>query len=314
MADRSASPAWPTAGIPHYRNTVLPARRQPLRGRRQLSWPLVRMWRGQWSEAASLATAVVERTAGQSMSRLMALLALGRLRLRRGDPGVANMLNEAQALAAPSGSLQRLGPTCAARTQAAFTRGDLAAVRAEVAAALPLAQAKRHPWFIGELAYWQWRTGGADEPPAHCAVHFALQISGQWRADVWHALGCPFEQARARRGQHRSAPGGAGPLRHPGRAAGCRRPASTDTRRRRAGPCSAAYAPARAAPPLRPDQRRDDRAVVDGPRPAQRGHRRAPAPFGAHGRPPRRGRAGQAGRRIAAGCGTAEGWLTTGGA
>lgn len=181
---------------------------------------LVRMWRGEWAEAATLASAVVERTAGQGMSRLMVLLALGRVRLRRGDPGVAEVLDEAQARAAPSGTLQRLGPTCAARAEAAFARGDLAAVRAEVAAALPLAQAKRHPWFIGELAYWQWRASGAalaqadhaddaddadnafcadDAYHADCAEPYPLQISGRWQvaADAWQALGCPLEQARA---------------------------------------------------------------------------------------------------------------------
>lgn len=160
---------------------------------------LVRMWRGRWSEAATLASAVVERTTGQGMSRLMALLALGRVRLRRGDPGSAEALDEALAMAAPSGTLQRVGPTCAARAEAAFARGDLPAVHAEVAAAMPLAQAKGHPWFIGELAYWRWRAGGPAQPPADCAEPYARQISGQWQAaaDAWQALGCPFEQARA---------------------------------------------------------------------------------------------------------------------
>ena len=114
----------------------------------------------------------------------MALLTLGRVRLRRDNPGVAEVLDEAQAMAAPSGTLQRLGPSCAARVEAAFARGYLAAVRAEVAAASPLAQTKRHPWFIGELAYWQWRAGVAAEsalfldcyPRRHW--HAALPMAG----------------------------------------------------------------------------------------------------------------------------------------
>ena len=69
---------------------------------------------------------------------LRALLALGRVRLRRGDPGVAKVLDEAQAMAAPSGTLQRLGPSCAARSEAAFARGDLAAARRLAGAGLPL--------------------------------------------------------------------------------------------------------------------------------------------------------------------------------
>jgi len=157
------------------------------------------MWRGEWDEAATQAGAVIDRTQGQGMGRLMALLALGRVRLRRGDPGVAEVLEEALAMAAPSGTLQRLGPTHAARAEAAFARGDLAAVQAELAAALPLAQDKQHPWFIGELAYWRWRCGDLSAPPEGAAEPFALEMAGHWRAaaDAWAALDCPFEQARA---------------------------------------------------------------------------------------------------------------------
>jgi DNA-binding CsgD family transcriptional regulator len=75
----------------------------------------------------------------------------------------------------------------------------LIAVQAEVAAALPLAERKRHPWFIGELAYWRWRAGGSAVPPSDCASPYSLQITGQWQAaaQAWQALGCPYEQARA---------------------------------------------------------------------------------------------------------------------
>lgn len=160
------------------------------------------MWRGRWDEAATIATTTLQRTAGNGISRLMALLALGRLRVRRGDPGAAEVLDEALAMAGPSGTLQRVGPTYAARAEAAFACGDLAVVHAEVAAALPLAQAKAHPWFLGEMAYWGWCAGtarGGVAPPPGCAEPYALQLSGQWRAaaQAWQALHCPYERARA---------------------------------------------------------------------------------------------------------------------
>ena len=160
---------------------------------------LCRMLRGAWDEAAALALEVMARAGTLEMSRLMALLALGRLRARRGDPGAAEVLDEALALAAPSQTLQRVGPTRAARAEVAFMRGDMAAVRAEVAAGLPLAQAKGHPWFIGELAYWGWRAGDIDVSPIGAAEPYALEVAGRWReaAAAWLALGCPYEQARA---------------------------------------------------------------------------------------------------------------------
>ena len=124
----------------------------------------------------------------------MALLTLGRLRLRRGNPGVAEVLDEAQAMAAPSGTLQRLGPSCAARVEAAFARGYLAAVRAEVAAASPLAQTKRHPWFIGELAYWQWRAGVA----AESALFLDCHPRRHWHAALTMAGVCAAPRIAAR--------------------------------------------------------------------------------------------------------------------
>lgn len=186
----------------HLREAVALASAHELDNSRDYSgaWlSLCLMWRGRWDEAATVASATLQRTTGTDMSRLMALLALARLRVRRGDPGAAEALDEALAMAAPSGTLQRVGPTHAARAEAACARGDLAAVAAEVAAALPLAQAKAHPWFIGELAYWRWRAGGAAQAPAGCAEPYALQITGRWQAaaDAWQALGCPYEQARA---------------------------------------------------------------------------------------------------------------------
>ncbi len=160
---------------------------------------LCRVLSGHWDEAAGFASAVVSSEHDSSMSRLMALLALGRLRTRRGDPGADAVLGEALTLASGSGTLQRLAPTACARAEAAFERGDLQQVRVEVERALPLARAKGHPWFVGELTYWLARAGGDIGPADDAAEPWFLQRTGRWydAAIAWAALGCPYEQARA---------------------------------------------------------------------------------------------------------------------
>jgi DNA-binding CsgD family transcriptional regulator/energy-coupling factor transporter ATP-binding protein EcfA2 len=160
---------------------------------------LVRLARGDWHEAGSLADAVLQRESSSEMSRLMAWLALARLRARRGDPGVAEALAAAERLAAPSATLQRLAPTAATLAEAAMLQGEPARAAAAVRAALPLAQAKGHAWFVGELAYWGWRAGIIDAAPVGCAEPWALQIGGRWReaAAAWQALDCPYHQAQA---------------------------------------------------------------------------------------------------------------------
>ena len=160
---------------------------------------LCTLHQGHWTEAAELAADLVAHPGVSAISRMMALLALGRLRLRRGDPGVDGALGEALVLAGASDTLQRIAPVRAARAEAAFARGDLTACASEAQAALPLALRHRHACFIGELAYWCWRAGALTQAPPDCAEPFAAQIEGRWQdaASAWQQLGCPYEQARA---------------------------------------------------------------------------------------------------------------------
>lgn len=154
---------------------------------------------GRWDEAATDALHVTSQAGRADIAMLMASVALARLRLRRGDPGLDETLATARRLGEPSGTLQRLAPCASLVAEAALHRGDPAAAVAAVQAVLPLARAKGHPWFVGELAYWLWRAGEPVDGLEGCAEPYALQIAGRWQAaaEAWQRLGCPFERARA---------------------------------------------------------------------------------------------------------------------
>ncbi len=160
---------------------------------------LTRLYQGRWDDAGNHATAVVECPNYSLVSQVMALVALGRLRARRGDPGADSALDEALDLAQQTNTLQRLAPVRAARAETAWFAGDLKRVAAEVMAAYELAASHRHRWHVGEFSFWRWQTGEEIVPPRWCAAPFALQISGDWRgaADAWQDLNCPYEEARA---------------------------------------------------------------------------------------------------------------------
>jgi len=165
-----------------------------------LSWEaLVRLYLGRWAEAEESARRVVARRGTAVISRIMALVALGRLKVRRGDPDAGEVLDEALALALPTGTLQRLAPVRAARAESAWLAGDLERAREEARAALDLAIAKRHPWFTGELLFALARAGETVDAPEWIARPFALQISGRWEeaAAEWRVRGCPYESAQA---------------------------------------------------------------------------------------------------------------------
>ena len=156
----------------------------------------VHLYRGRWAEVAPLARRALATTS--NISQITGAIALGRLRARRGDPGVWEVLDEALELAEPGGHLQRLGHVRAARAEAAWVAGDLERAAEEARAVYPLALEKRHLWFAGELAYWQWKAGALDDAPDWIAKPYRLQLDGAAAAaaESWRALLCPYEAAR----------------------------------------------------------------------------------------------------------------------
>jgi len=160
---------------------------------------LTRLYQGRWSEAGEAARPIATNPHASPISRIMALVALARLRTRRGDPEAAAALDEALELATRTQTLQRLGPVHAARAEAAWLADDHPRALVEARAAWALAVHHQHPWHTGELAFWRRRGGERVRLPTFAAPPFAWQVRGDWRraAAAWERLGCPYERARA---------------------------------------------------------------------------------------------------------------------
>jgi DNA-binding CsgD family transcriptional regulator len=156
-------------------------------------------YQGRWPEATSAASSVLRHPTAATISRIMALLALGRVRARRGDPEIWSVLDEALEWAGQTATLQRLGPVQAARAEAAWLAGHPERTLLEAQATYELALDHQHPWFVAELAYWQWKAGALVTLPTCAAQPYALQLRGEWAAaaEAWSALNCPYEAARA---------------------------------------------------------------------------------------------------------------------
>ena len=160
---------------------------------------LTDVFTGDWRAATAAADDILQRRDVEALTRVMALLAVGRLRARHGDPGAREALDEALALAEPTHSLQRLGPVRTARAEAAWLSGDRQGARSEAEAAFALALERQHDWLAGELGYWLRRSGAEVDLPAWVAEPFRLEAEGSFQAAAaaWRALGCPYEEARA---------------------------------------------------------------------------------------------------------------------
>ena len=150
--------------------------------------------RGQWDEAVRLAEAGLD---AHMPTRCTALMLLGRVLVRRGQPDAASLLGPAWELAVTVNELQRTGPVAAARAEAAWLNGDHAAVHDIAAPVYEEAARLGDQAHEAELGYWLAKAGHPVLP--HGDHPYAVQAAGRWReaAALWKAAGCPYEHAAA---------------------------------------------------------------------------------------------------------------------
>jgi DNA-binding CsgD family transcriptional regulator/tetratricopeptide (TPR) repeat protein len=154
---------------------------------------------GRWDEATEFAERALARPGTLPLARLEALVVRGRVRARRGDPGVWPPLEEALLIAQPTDELQQIGPVAAARAEAALLAGEPETVAPATEVAYELGLQRRSPWLLGELAMLRSRAGIDEPAPEAVAEPYALAAAGQWQAAAarWTEIGCPYEAAEA---------------------------------------------------------------------------------------------------------------------
>jgi ATP/maltotriose-dependent transcriptional regulator MalT len=159
----------------------------------------LRLRQGAWDAAEQEIWHLFRVPVLSEVTRLVALMTVGQVGARRGDPDASALLDEALALADRSGKLLRLGPLRAVRAEAALLQGDSARAREEVQPVRDLVFSRGNRWQQGEFAWLLWQAGDRDVPSDGLAAPYALLIDGDWAraAAAWHDLGCPYEEASA---------------------------------------------------------------------------------------------------------------------
>lgn len=156
--------------------------------------------RGLWDEAEELAARPLPDAVAGEGFRLIAMGVLGRLRVRRGEPGGLALLTEAYGYEESARS--EVGWMARGRTalaEHAWLSGDHQAVADLLQPVLQEAIELGEPWWLGEVSFWLWRVGALDRPPAGMAHPYALLLAGRWQDahDAWLDMGCPYDAARA---------------------------------------------------------------------------------------------------------------------
>jgi DNA-binding CsgD family transcriptional regulator len=156
----------------------------------------LRLYQGRWEDLSRDCEPYLD--SAQPGLRWGALLAVGRMQVRRGQPGGDAILRQAETLAEDMAELQRLGPVAAARAESAWLRGDLSEVRRVVEPAYREARELDAVAIESELGFWLSRAGGEIAPPQG-AHPYAVLARGESRdaARAFGSVGAPYERALA---------------------------------------------------------------------------------------------------------------------
>ncbi|HMK12971.1 MAG TPA: helix-turn-helix transcriptional regulator, partial [Acidimicrobiales bacterium] len=154
---------------------------------------------GRFDEAVETAKAVFAIDESSRRHRVWPLVAMARVRSRRGEANALELLDEALVVAERLEEPQLICPTRAARAEAAWLTGDLDLGAKEARVGLDLVPPSTRSWLASELALWLSRCG---EPPASTeglTEPFRLHVEGQHAraAALWHERGCVYDEADA---------------------------------------------------------------------------------------------------------------------
>ena len=152
---------------------------------------------GLWDDAVTDTATVLSLSDLAPLTRCYALWLLGRIRVRRGDPGASEVLHESLALATEADEAQFILPNRLAMAEQCWLDGDVAAATAHVESVLPLVDLL-DTGHTRELAWWARRTGVAWQPKS-AVDPIPAMVAGDVRAvaDWWARRGCPYESADA---------------------------------------------------------------------------------------------------------------------
>ena len=165
--------------------------------------------RGDWAGAEEEALEICSRTYTAEVYRFPALIALARLRVRRGDQDAETPLEAARRFSAATAELQRtvyIAMIAAESAWLAMDIGGSSALEPATDAALyllrevhTLAEQRKARWVIEDAALWLYMLGEPVAETAGLQSPFRDHCEGRWQeaAAGWRAMGRPYEEALA---------------------------------------------------------------------------------------------------------------------
>ncbi|WP_331375851.1 ATP-binding protein [Sinorhizobium chiapasense] len=162
----------------------------------------LRLEQGRFREAETIAQGVMNLERLAMVMHLPALTVLGRVRVRLGEAGGLDLLQQALQEGLATGELQRIVPVRMALAEAAWLAEDQSASHEQLTALAAMDLDNFRPWDLGELAVWWQRCGMAVPLPTSTAripLWRSSELGGNplAAAKEWERLGLPYEAALA---------------------------------------------------------------------------------------------------------------------
>ncbi|HEY4340665.1 MAG TPA: AAA family ATPase [Steroidobacteraceae bacterium] len=159
---------------------------------------------GKWAAAEDEIGLILSRTYSSGVYRFPALVALARLRIRRGDPDSETPFEAARGLSATLAELQRSVYVAALKAELAWLGApDDAAASREAIALLQevyaLARERDASWVAEDMALWLHLLGDGVAGTAELLTPYRDHCEGRWKeaAIGWKRVGRPYEEALA---------------------------------------------------------------------------------------------------------------------
>jgi DNA-binding CsgD family transcriptional regulator/tetratricopeptide (TPR) repeat protein len=164
---------------------------------------MIRCDLGEWAGAEEEAQDVSSRLSIAAVYRFPALIALARLRLRRGDPDDGTPLDTAGRYSATLNELQRTIYVATTQAERLWLAAEAVPANSEVLTLLRevhrTARQRQVGWVADAAAWWRYLLGERGLATQDLSPPFRALLDGDWRAaaEDWRMLRHPYEQAIA---------------------------------------------------------------------------------------------------------------------
>jgi DNA-binding CsgD family transcriptional regulator len=152
--------------------------------------------KGEWSQAEDVAR---DQLDGSAITQMVALPILGAIEVRKGRDTVPTMLRKAWEMACAADEFQRLAPAAIALLEHAWIIGSTDLSVPDFTRVMENGLNIGFEWSPGSIAFWLWSLGKLSRAPEGIAEPYRLAIEGNpvAAAEIWSAIGCPYERAIA---------------------------------------------------------------------------------------------------------------------